>query len=108
MTGQRRWDVAQQSDPDRPRDRIIVVQNQKNPGLAAVLSFVIPGLGQIYNGQFLKGLFIFFMFALSVAAMALIVGFLTAPLFWLWGIWDAYKTAEHKNRDAELRAYKSQ
>ncbi len=23
----------------------------KNPGTAAVLSFVLPGLGQIYNGQ---------------------------------------------------------
>ncbi len=23
----------------------------KNPGLAAVLSFILPGLGQIYNGQ---------------------------------------------------------
>jgi TM2 domain-containing membrane protein YozV len=23
----------------------------KNPGTAAVLSFILPGLGQIYNGQ---------------------------------------------------------
>lgn len=29
----------------------------KNPGIAAVLSFLIPGLGQIYNGHFLRGLF---------------------------------------------------
>jgi len=29
----------------------------KNPGTAAVLSFLIPGLGQIYNGNFLRGLF---------------------------------------------------
>lgn len=27
---------------------------QKNPGLAAVLSFLFCGLGQIYNGQFGK------------------------------------------------------
>ena len=27
------------------------------PGLAAVLSFFIPGVGQIYNGKFLRGLF---------------------------------------------------
>ena len=25
----------------------------KNPGVAAVLSAIIPGLGQIYNGRFL-------------------------------------------------------
>ncbi len=28
-----------------------------NPGLAAVLSFFIPGVGQIYNGAFLRGIF---------------------------------------------------
>ncbi|QRN98439.1 hypothetical protein JRI60_05105 [Archangium violaceum] len=27
------------------------------PGIAAVLSFFIPGLGQIYNGDILRGLF---------------------------------------------------
>ncbi len=26
-------------------------------GIAAVLSFLIPGLGQMYNGKFLRGLF---------------------------------------------------
>lgn len=28
-------------------------QSVRNPGVAAVLSAVIPGLGQIYNGQIL-------------------------------------------------------
>jgi TM2 domain-containing membrane protein YozV len=29
----------------------------RNPGLAAVLSVLIPGVGQIYNGDFLRGIF---------------------------------------------------
>lgn len=32
-------------------------QAPSHPGLAAVLSFVIPGLGQIYNGHFLRATF---------------------------------------------------
>ena len=28
-----------------------------SPGLAAVLSFFIPGVGQIYNGKWLRGIF---------------------------------------------------
>jgi TM2 domain-containing membrane protein YozV len=28
-----------------------------NPGLAAVLSVFVPGVGQIYNGDFLRGIF---------------------------------------------------
>lgn len=27
------------------------------PGVAAVLSFIVPGVGQFYNGKFLRGLF---------------------------------------------------
>lgn len=29
----------------------------KNPGLAAVLSLIVPGIGQVYNGQWLWALF---------------------------------------------------
>lgn len=29
----------------------------KSPGTAAVLSLLIPGVGQIYNGKFLRGIF---------------------------------------------------
>jgi len=29
----------------------------KNPATAAVLSFFIPGVGQIYNGKFLRAIF---------------------------------------------------
>jgi TM2 domain-containing membrane protein YozV len=31
--------------------------HMKHPGTAAVLSLVIPGVGQIYNGDFLRGIF---------------------------------------------------
>ena len=29
----------------------------KNPGMAAALSAIIPGIGQFYNGDFLRGIF---------------------------------------------------
>ena len=38
----------------------------KNPGLAAVLSFVFNGLGQLYNGQIIKGLVIVFISTLNI------------------------------------------
>ncbi len=34
-----------------------MAQPKKNPGLATVLSFVVPGVGQIYDGAFLRGIF---------------------------------------------------
>lgn len=41
-----------------------------NPGLAAVFSFIFSGLGQIYNGQILKGLWIMIF---SAAGMVLVI-----------------------------------
>jgi TM2 domain-containing membrane protein YozV len=37
--------------------RIVPFAMKKNSGLAAVLSLVVPGVGQIYNGAFLRGIF---------------------------------------------------
>jgi TM2 domain-containing membrane protein YozV len=31
--------------------------DRKSPGVAAVLSVLIPGIGQFYNGDFLRGVF---------------------------------------------------
>ena len=54
----------------------------KNPGLAAVLSFVFNGLGQLYNGQILKGLT--FIFLSSVSMLVLVAGSILIG-FWFLG-----------------------
>ena len=33
------------------------LSKRPDPGIAAVLSFVVPGVGQFYNGKFLRGIF---------------------------------------------------
>jgi TM2 domain-containing membrane protein YozV len=33
------------------------MRSRSNPHVAAVLSLLIPGAGQIYNGKFLRGIF---------------------------------------------------
>ncbi len=53
---------------------------EHSPALAAILSFIISGLGQIYNGQVGKGILIFF------------TGWLIIP--WVIGIFDAYNVAK--------------
>lgn len=55
---------------------------ESHPGLAAVLSFIFNGLGQIYNGQIKKGLVIIFFSSLSMFIFimgAVLIG------FWLYG-----------------------
>ncbi len=87
------------------RLRIIVV---KNPGVAAVLSFFIPGLGHIYSGEIIIGIAfliieillgtfgIFLMRSPSQIREGIIfiaVGF----IFWIYNIYSTYKMAEKKN-----------
>ncbi|TWI59913.1 hypothetical protein [Halalkalibacter nanhaiisediminis] len=70
----------------------------KSAGLAAVLSFFITGLGQIYNGQFLKGIMFIIAYAISWLLIYVLIGFITTPIIWLWGMIDAYRSAERINR----------
>lgn len=96
--------------------------NQGRAGIAAVLSFVFNGLGQIYNGQIFKGLLIISFCFISMLVLifgAILIGFgLTGKTFFagqfVWGgllfglglificllgiysILDAYRTALEK------------
>src|ERR1043165_5674093 len=33
------------------------MSKRPDPGIAALLSLIVPGVGQIYNGKFLRGIF---------------------------------------------------
>ncbi|MDV2685858.1 hypothetical protein RYX56_15940 [Alkalihalophilus lindianensis] len=74
------------------------VQPLKNAGLAAVLSALWCGLGQIYNGQIGKGLLFMFIQFINALLCFVIIGFITYPIMWIWGMVDAYKQAEELNQ----------
>ncbi|WP_214021008.1 hypothetical protein [Methanoculleus sp.] len=82
-----------------------VCAESKNPGFSALLSLVFVGLGQAYNGQFLRGVLIL--------VGTLIAGLYFAPAgaaIWLYGACDAYATARRMNdgtvpyRDSSIAA----
>ena len=77
---------------------------RKNPALAAVLSFVVCGLGQIYNGEPLRGGALFILFVVLCVVFWNLAAYFTigllAPLgLWLFGIVDAYRAAEQMNKE---------
>jgi len=76
----------------------------KNPGLAAVLSFFYMGLGQIYNGQIGKGIAFIVAYTVSWILIFVLIGLLTTPILWIYGMYDAYKSAEKVNLDIARRA----
>jgi TM2 domain-containing membrane protein YozV len=62
----------------------------KSPGVAALLSFLICGVGQMYNGQVAKG---FLMLLGCIAAWFILLGW----VIWIWAMVDAYHVAKAMN-----------
>ncbi|WP_409200849.1 zinc-ribbon domain-containing protein [Methanobrevibacter sp. DSM 116169] len=71
--------------------------NSKDPVVAAVLSFFICGLGQIYNGELGKGLILLICYVLCFTFFWLIIPGLIAVVIWIYGIYDAYTVAKELN-----------
>jgi TM2 domain-containing membrane protein YozV len=57
---------------------------------AALLFLIIPGLGQVYAGDLLRGFALLAGLGISLCLMALIIGFLTFPAIWIFAVIDAY------------------
>ncbi len=101
-------------------------KKRKNPTLALILSALFPGLGQIYNNTFSKGLV---LMALNIVINSLLFGpfeklissrgsipdnptliivggyTLAGLVLLIYAALDAKKTAERINREEEMQDY---
>jgi hypothetical protein len=94
----------------------------KSPGEAALFSFIIPGAGQMYNGQVGKGVGLLVISGgalIAGAAMSnnancngftcnqdytpLAIGAVVSVGVWIYSIFDAYGTAKQHNAQAGFR-----
>lgn len=67
-------------------------REKKSPAFVAGLSFLFPGLGQVCNGETVKGLIVLF----GVLA-GLLVMLIPGVAVWAFGIYDAWGTARRMN-----------
>jgi len=81
---------------------VAIVDGAPNPALAGVLAALVPGLGAMYNGQFVKAFVHVVIFASLIMAVShgyfgaeplfgILIGF-----FWFYMIFDAVKSARAK------------
>ncbi len=83
------------SMPPPPAKPIMPVEEPyqgKSPILALILSFFFSGLGQVYNGETLKGVAIFF--GTLIGYMIFVI---PGVIVWIFGMYDAYTTAKKMN-----------
>jgi signal peptidase I len=84
------------------------LNHPRKPWLALAMSFVLPGFGQLYNGEANKGIWLFIAFAVlsipgivfvalylsgSLMAPALVISLMLTLAIWIFGVIDAWRTA---------------
>lgn len=69
----------------------------RSPVLAAILSLILSGLGQIYNGQITKGVIFIVIQLINAALTAVLIGWIFMPIVGLWAMIDAYLVAKNNN-----------
>ncbi|MDZ4262959.1 MAG: signal peptidase I [Pseudomonadota bacterium] len=87
------------------------IHHPRKPLFALAMSLVLPGFGQLYNGEPNKAIWLFLCFALlNIPGMALVALYLPGAwmmpalvasllltlLVWLYGMVDAWRSAGHK------------
>ena len=69
------------------------VKTEKSAGIAAILAFLFPGSGQVYNGETGKGIGLFIGYLIGLC-IYLIPGIIVL----IYGIYDAYTTTQKMNK----------
>jgi TM2 domain-containing membrane protein YozV len=65
----------------------------RSPILAAMLSLILSGLGQIYNGQVTKGVPLIAAQMVNAALTAILIGWVLMPIVSTWTLVEKYETA---------------
>lgn len=79
------------------RTNQVTTYSHKSPALAAILSFLIIGLGQVYLGLTKKGIILFVLAIISGILFIVFIGYLLWLLVWIYAIYDGYNSANKIN-----------
>jgi TM2 domain-containing membrane protein YozV len=70
----------------------------RNPAIAVLASFFVPGLGSMLNEKAGKGVLILSLYLVSIVLMFFLIGFVTGLAVWIWGMVAAHNDAREWNR----------
>lgn len=77
----------------------VAVLGQRSAGLAALLSILLVGAGQMYCGRVGRGFAFLGASILSYLLMFVLIGFLLAPAVFIWALVDAINLASRHNAE---------
>lgn len=71
---------------------------RKEPAIALLVSFFLPGVGTIMNGETSKGVGILVGYIVCILFFWLMIPIVGIFALWIWGMVDAYQGAQNFNR----------
>lgn len=71
---------------------------RKEPVLSLIVSFFIPGVGSMINGEVGKGVGILIGYIIAIAFSFILIGVPFLLGFWIWGMVDGYTGAVRFNQ----------
>jgi TM2 domain-containing membrane protein YozV/RNA polymerase subunit RPABC4/transcription elongation factor Spt4 len=74
--------------------RSMGIPGEKSPVIAALLSFLLVGLGQVYIGKTKRGIVLFIACIVFAMTSFLVIPVFGALVCWLGGVYDAYMLAK--------------
>jgi len=90
--------VRQRDPPESAVDKLVAELTEGgNPFVAAGLSVLLPGLGQLYNRELQKGILVIAASLLAAASAIVVIGFVLYPAVWIYAIYDAYVVADRQS-----------
>jgi TM2 domain-containing membrane protein YozV len=69
----------------------------KNPAVSLIVSFFIPGVGSMINGDVGTGVAILVLYVVGWVLVISLIGIPIALGAWIWGMVDAYRGAQRWN-----------
>lgn len=72
---------------------------KKNAIVALVLSFFLPGVGHMYVGNVGLGVALLCLWLLSLLLIIVLIGLVTAPIVWIFGMAHSAVLAERRNAE---------
>jgi TM2 domain-containing membrane protein YozV len=75
----------------------LMVVAPKNPAISLIVSFFIPGVGSMINGDSGIGVAILLLWLAGLGLSVFLIGVPLAIGAWIWGMIDAYQGAQRWN-----------
>ena len=69
-----------------------------SPIIALILSFFIPGLGQLYTGQLIKAVLLFILAVIFAFLSPFLIGIPFYLAVWIYSMYDAYTSAKNQEQ----------